>query len=129
MAKRILLVDDDRDMVETLTESLQAEGFEVLAAYDGVQCMDMVKRGKPDLIVLDVMMPNKHGYQAAKELEGDEFSHIPLIMLTGVAEHLRETKYSHAQALECQADDFISKPLKFEVLLKSIRRLLKNGGK
>jgi len=126
MGKRILVVDDDRDLVETLTESLEAEGFEVLAAHDGVECWDLIKRGKPDLIVLDVMMPNKHGYQVAKELENSEYSGIPLVMLTGVADHIRETNYNHAQALECQADDFISKPLNIDVLLKSIGKLLKS---
>jgi two-component system alkaline phosphatase synthesis response regulator PhoP len=125
MNKRILLVDDDRDLVETLTESLETEGYEVIAAYDGNQGLEMIKKGKPDLIVLDVMMPNKHGYQLAKELEGSEFANIPLIMLTAVAEHIRETRFSHQEAMECQADDFISKPVNVDVLLKGIRRLLK----
>ena len=111
MKRRILLVDDDRDLVETLTESLETEGYEVISAYDGDQGLEMIKKGKPDLIVLDVMMPNKHGYQLAKELEGSEFANIPLIMLTAVAEHIRETQFSHAEAMECQADDFIGKPV------------------
>lgn len=124
MSKRILIVDDDRDLVQTLHETLTMEGFEAITANDGEQGLEMVARGKPDLIILDVMMPNKHGYQVAKELEAGGNS-IPVIMLTGVAEQMRGTSFSHAQALECQADDFISKPLNIEILLKSIRRLLK----
>jgi DNA-binding response OmpR family regulator len=125
MAKRILVVDDDRDLVQTLHDTLTMEGFEVISAYDGVEGLAMIKKGKPDLVILDVMMPNKHGYQMAKDLAQSEHSGIPVIMLTGVAEQLRGTNFSHAQALDCPADDFISKPLNVEILLKSIRRLLK----
>ena len=124
MSKRILLVDDDRDLVETMSEALEAAGYQVICAYDGVEAWDLIKRGKPDLIVLDVMMPNKHGYQVAEELEQSEYSHLPLIMLTAVAEHMKDTNFSRSQRLPCQADEFIGKPVKIEVLLKSIRRLL-----
>lgn len=124
MSRRILVVDDDRDHVETLSEALTAEGFEVICGYDGNQCLEMIRKGKPDLVILDVMMPNKHGYQVAKELEGSEYERIPLIMLSAVAENVSKTKYSHAQALECMADDFLSKPVDIELLLKSISKLL-----
>jgi len=125
MGKKILLVDDDHDLVETLAEALEAEGYNVVYAYDGVQGWEKIKSEKPALIVLDVMMPNKHGYQLAKDLENSDYCSTPLIMLTGVAEHIKETSYSHAQAMECQADDFISKPVNIDVLLKSIKRLIR----
>jgi DNA-binding response OmpR family regulator len=124
MGKRILVVDDDRDLVQTMQETLTLEGFEVITANDGEEGMEMAARGKPDLIILDVMMPNKHGYQVAKEL-AEAGNSVPVIMLTGVAEQMRGTNFSHAQALECPADDFISKPLNVQLLLKSIQRLLK----
>jgi DNA-binding response OmpR family regulator len=123
MGKRILLVDDDRDLAQSLAEALELEGFEVITASDGVEGEAMIEKGRPDLIVLDVMMPNKHGYEVAKDLEAGGSS-VPVIMLTGVAEHLRGTNFSHAQALDCPADDFISKPVDVNVLLKSIKRLL-----
>jgi len=127
MGQRILVVDDDRDLVESLGEALGLEGYEVISAYDGVQAWEMIRKGKPDLIVLDVMMPEKHGYQVANELAESEFNSIPVIMLTGVAEHIHDTNFSHAQALECPADEFIGKPVEVEVLLKSVKRLLKKA--
>ena len=125
MKKKILVVDDDRDLVECMADALEVEGFNVVKAYDGVQCWDKVKSAAPDLIVLDVMMPNKDGYQVAEELSKSDFSNIPVIMLTGVSEHMRDTNFSQAQGLSCEADDYLPKPVKAEDLIKSVKRLIK----
>jgi two-component system alkaline phosphatase synthesis response regulator PhoP len=125
MGRKILVVDDDRDLVESLGEALEMEGFNVVKAYDGVQCWDKIKGAKPDLIVLDVMMPNKDGYKVAEELAQSEYSNIPLIMLTGVSEHMRDTNFSRAQGLSCEADDYLPKPVKAADLIRSVKRLVK----
>jgi len=124
MGKRVLLVDDDHDLVDTMAEALEPQGYVVLKAYDGEQGWAMIKEHRPDLIVLDVMMPKKHGYQVAEELKGSEFSEIPVIMLTAVASHVSDTTFSHAQGKALDADDYISKPFRVEDLLASVRRLL-----
>jgi two-component system alkaline phosphatase synthesis response regulator PhoP len=97
MPKRILIVDDDPDLVEAVSMLLEAAGMEPLAAYGGVEGLEKAKNEDPDLIVLDVMMPDKDGYAVAKELAKDaKLSEIPLIMLTAVVDHIGSTHYSHA---------------------------------
>jgi CheY-like chemotaxis protein len=87
MPKRILIVDDDPDLVEAVSMLLEAAGMEPLAAYGGVEGLEKAKNEDPDLIVLDVMMPDKDGYAVAKELAKDaKLSEIPLIMLTAVVD-------------------------------------------
>jgi two-component system alkaline phosphatase synthesis response regulator PhoP len=125
MGRKILVVDDDRDLVDSLGEALEVEGFSVVKAYDGVQCWDKIKSAKPDLIVLDVMMPVKDGYKVAEELAQSDYADIPLIMLTGVSDHMRDTNFSQAQGLSCDADDYLPKPVSAEALVKSVKRLVR----
>jgi DNA-binding response OmpR family regulator len=125
MKSRILLVDDDRDLAETAAEALEAEGFEVITAFDADQGFEMVRRGRPDLIVLDVMMPGRCGFELANELGQTEFASIPVIMLSAVAGPLRDAAKARLGGMECRADAFIGKPLDVEVLLASVRKLLK----
>ena len=84
MAKRILLVDDERDLVETVTFRLKALGYEVITAYDGKEALDKARGEKPDLIILDINMPGIDGVQIAKRVRRDpHLRNIPLIAMTG----------------------------------------------
>lgn len=126
MPKRILIVDDDPDLVEAVSMLLEAEGMTPIAAYGGVEGLEKAKTESPDLIVLDVMMPDKDGYTVAKELaKNDALSGIPVIMLTAVVDHIGHTHYSHASGKELVADDFFQKPVDPETLVKRIAELVK----
>ena len=126
MPKRILIVDDDPDLVEAVSMLLEAEGMTPIAAYGGVEGLEKARTENPDLIVLDVMMPDKDGYAVAKELsKNGELSGIPVIMLTAVVDHIGTTHYSHASGKDLVADDFFQKPVDPEALVKRIGELVK----
>jgi len=123
--KRIVVVDDEPDVAAIVQKNLQKEGFDVEVAYDGVQAMDKIKANPPDAIVLDVMMPEKDGYEVCKELkESDEYCDIPIVMLTAVADHVGSTRYSHSDGMSMEADDYLPKPASAEEITDSIRSLL-----
>ena len=124
MAKRILIVDDDPDLVEAVSMLLEAEGLVPIAAYGGVEGLAKARTESPDLIVLDIMMPDKDGYAVAKELAEDgTLSGIPVIMLTAVTNYVGSTSYSHSSGKELVADDFFEKPVDPEALVKRIVQL------
>jgi len=122
---RILIVDDDPDLVETVSMMLEAKGYETLAAYGGIEGLDKAKNEKPDLIVLDVMMPDKDGFAVCEELKGDpQFEDIPIILLTAIGQKVSTTRYSHSGGMATSADDFFEKPVKPDELVTQIERLL-----
>jgi two-component system alkaline phosphatase synthesis response regulator PhoP len=123
--KRILVVDDEPDFASIVQGNLEKEGFEVEVAYDGVQGIEKVKENPPDAIVLDVMMPEKDGYTVCSELKADEqYADIPILLLTAVASHVTSTRYSHADGMSTEADDYIAKPASAEQITESIKGLL-----
>ncbi len=124
MAK-ILIVDDDPDLVEAVSMILESKGYDVAAAYGGVEGIEMAKVEEPDLIVLDVMMPDKDGYAVAKELKTDEnLKQIPILLLTAVVSHITSTKYTPQMGLETEAEDYMDKPVEPEELVNRIEALL-----
>ena len=125
MAKKILIVDDDPDMVEAVKLQLEAAGLETVTAYDGEEGLAKARAESPDLIVLDVMMPVKDGYTAIKEImDDDELCDIPVIMLTAVTEHVGDTSYSHATGKNLMADDFFKKPVNPDELVARVKELI-----
>jgi two-component system, OmpR family, alkaline phosphatase synthesis response regulator PhoP len=125
MAKKILVVDDDPDLVEAASLILKSRQYEVVAAYGGVEGLEKVKAERPDCIVLDVMMPDKDGYTLCKELKADPaYRDIPVLLLTAVVSHIATTRYSHQMGLETEADDYIDKPVEPDELVKRIEALL-----
>ncbi|MCB2188871.1 MAG: response regulator transcription factor [Deltaproteobacteria bacterium] len=128
MAKKILIIDDDPDLVEAVSMLLEAEGMEPVAAYGGVEGLEKAKTANPDLIVLDIMMPDKDGYAVAKELAADDgLNAIPVIMLTAVTNFVGSTSYSHDSGKSLEADDFFAKPVDPEALVARIVTLM--GGR
>ena len=124
--KRILVVDDEPDFCLIVQGQLEKEGFEVDVAYNGVEGIEKVQANPPDAIVLDVMMPEKDGYEVCKELkEDDKFCDIPVLLLTAVASHVTSTRYSHADGMSTEADDYIAKPASAEEISKSLKRMLR----
>lgn len=126
MAKKyILVVDDDPDLVETVAMMLESKGCEVGKAYDGVEGEEAIKQRRPDLIILDVMMPRKDGYQLCAELKAnEETKDIPVVLLTAVGEAVPTTKYSHADGMSTEADDYVAKPIDTEGLWEVVSNLL-----
>jgi two-component system alkaline phosphatase synthesis response regulator PhoP len=123
--KRILVVDDEPDFAAIVQGNLEKEGFQVEVAYDGVEGLAKIKANPPDAVVLDVMMPEKDGYQVCRELKADKtLCEIPVILLTAVASHVSSTRYSHADGMSTEADDYIPKPASAEEITQSIKSLL-----
>jgi len=123
--KRILVVDDEPDFASIVQRNLEKEGFEVDVAYDGVEGIEKVKQNPPDAIVLDVMMPEKDGYQMCSELKSDEkYADIPIVMLTAVADHVSSTRYSHYDGMSMEADDYLPKPASADDITDSVKSLL-----
>lgn len=126
--KRILVVDDEPDFASIVQGNLEKEGFEVEIAYNGVEGLDKVHANPPDAIVLDVMMPEKDGYEMCADLKGDEkYRDIPIVLLTAVASHVTSTRYSHADGMSTEADDYIAKPASAEEITRSVKDLLDMG--
>lgn len=124
--KNILLVDDDPDFVEAVKVIVESGGFNVRVAYDGQEGLDAVAEEKPDLIVLDVMMPNMDGHAACAKLKSDPATKdIPIILLTAVADRVTTSKYSHRDMLESEAEDYMPKPVDPPELLGLIKSWLK----
>ncbi|MCL4503756.1 MAG: response regulator [Deltaproteobacteria bacterium] len=123
--KYVLIVDDDPDLVETVAMMLQSKGFEVGKAYDGIEGEAAIKQRRPDVLVLDVMMPRKNGYQLCKELKSNKWtSDIPIVMLTAVGDAVPTTSYSHAEGMSMEAEDFIPKPVDAATLVEAVERLV-----
>jgi two-component system response regulator RegX3 len=115
---RILLVDDEPVMVESLSYSLRLEGYDVKAVGDGFQVLPSIEEYKPDLIVLDIMLPGISGLEVCRRLRAQ--STIPVIMLTARGEEI-----DRVMGLEVGADDYLPKPFSFRELLARIRSILR----
>ena len=123
---RILIVDDDPDIVESVTMVLTKNGHDVIGAYGGVEGLEKARKEKPDAIILDVMMPDKDGYEVCKELKADpEYSDIPILLLTAVVSKISSTSYTHRMGMETEADDYVDKPVEPGELARLVERLLK----
>lgn len=121
MAKKILIVDDEPQLVELLKIRLEANDYEVLVAVDGQEGLKMARSKKPDLIILDLMLPKIDGFALCRMLKFDEkYKSIPIIMFTA-----RAQESDKKLGREVGADEYITKPFDPQVLLKKIEDLLK----
>lgn len=122
MAKQVLIIDDDRNMVEYLSVALSEHGYDPVSAFDGNEGLQKVRQTKPDLIVLDVMMPKRSGFVVFNELKRDEHCReIPILMLTALSGVMEE--------LEGHKDETFEKPYEplRDTLTKKIRELRDEG--
>ncbi len=118
MAKKALIVEDDGNISELLRLYLERDGFEVLQAADGGRGVDLARSGEPDIVLLDIMLPVKDGWQVCREIRG--FSKAPIVMLTAKG----ETRDKVA-GLEMGADDYITKPFEIKELLARVHAVLR----
>jgi DNA-binding response OmpR family regulator len=120
---KIVIVEDDKDINELLEYNLQAEGYKTTCVYDGEEALDVIFRIKPDLVVLDIMLPQMNGKEICKVLKSDERTKsIPVIMLTAKSE---ETDV--VVGFELGAEDYVTKPFSPKVLLSRIKAVLKRS--
>jgi two-component system, OmpR family, alkaline phosphatase synthesis response regulator PhoP len=121
--KKILLVDDEPDILEFLEYNLKKEGFAVFTANDGPSALVKARSAKPDLIILDIMMPGLDGVETCRQLREDpQFKNTPIAFLTA-----RDEDYTQIAALDIGGDDFITKPIKPKVFLSRIQALLRRS--
>lgn len=118
MSETVLLVDDEKSIVEPLRYHLEREGYAVITAYDGEETLRRARTGNPDLIVLDITLPKLDGWEVCRILRQE--STIPIIMLTA-----RDEETSKVLGLDLGADDYLTKPFSFQELLARVRALLR----
>ena len=117
----VLVVDDDPDLVEAVSMKLESHNFRVAKAYDGVEAWDKIKEERPDLIILDVMMPRKNGYELCDELKKtEEYKDIVVVLLTAVADAVTSTSYTHMDGKTTLADDYVPKPIDMDKLMEIV---------
>jgi two-component system phosphate regulon response regulator PhoB len=119
--QRVLIVEDEVDIADLIMFNLQRAGYEVLKAHDGISGTEKAIRERPDLIVLDLMLPGRDGYSVFREVRRDaRTSHIPVIMLTA-----RAQTEDRIQGLEAGADDYLTKPFSPKELVLRVNAILK----
>ena len=118
--KRVLIVDDEPDIVESIKFNLELEGIECLEAHDGEEALSKAKKEMPDLIILDIMLPKMNGYKVARLLSFDEaYKNIPIIMLTA-----RAQEKDMLLGEETGAKEYITKPFSMDDLVVHIKKYL-----
>ncbi|MCG6973223.1 MAG: response regulator [Desulfobacterales bacterium] len=121
----ILVVDDDPDLVESIAMKVESNNYRVAKAYDGIEAWEKIKEDRPDLIILDVMMPRKNGYELCDELKkDDQYKDIVVVLLTAVGDAVTTTKYTHFGGKTTLADDFIAKPIDLDKLMEIVKENL-----
>ena len=119
----ILIIDDKPDAIIAAKKALQSEGYNVIEVYNGKTGLEAIEEKTPDLILLDVMMPDMDGFEICKKLKEDElYNHIPIIMLTAKGE-----VDDRVEGIETGADDYITKPFNLRELKARIRMVLRRA--
>ncbi len=118
--KKILIVDDEVDLVETVRFPLEMEGFDVLVSYNGEDALNQARKESPDLIILDLMLPKLDGYKVCRLLKFDErYKHIPILMLTAKTQEKDKTL-----GMETGANEYITKPFEMDYLMEKVKTYL-----
>jgi two-component system alkaline phosphatase synthesis response regulator PhoP len=120
-SKKILIVDDEEDLVETVRFPLEMEGYHVLVSHNGEEALDQARKENPDLILLDLMLPKVDGYKVCHRLKSDDrYKHIPILMLTA-----KSQEKDMVLGMETGANEYITKPFDIRDLLKKVKQHLK----
>lgn len=121
----ILLIDDDPDFVDATRLVLEEAGYEVRTALHGQEGLDLARQKTPDLIILDIIMPEQDGFMVCEALKADpELRHVPIMMLTSFAERVSDTSLAVKQGMMLEAEDYVDKPVRPPELLRRIEKLL-----
>ena len=119
--KKILIVDDEKDILEFLSYNLKKEGFSIYTAFDGLEGLEKTKKIKPDLIIVDLMMPKMNGIEMCENIRNDKkLSNVIILFLTA-----RSEDYTQIAALDSGADDFLKKPIKPKLLISKVKSIMR----
>lgn len=121
MNKKILIVEDEKDLGEIIKKTLSEEGFSVDILYDGARVMEFFYHSNPNLVLLDINLPKKNGWEICEEIR--KVSTVPIIIMTA-----RDTELDEIHGLELGADDYVTKPFSLKVMVIKIKKLLKLEG-
>ena len=128
MKGKILVVDDDPDILDAVSMILETQGYELVFAHDGAECLDKLESEKPDLLILDLLMPNVDGFGVYRELQSPKWSgyrDMPILILSSVREEASRRRYELETGQALKPDEYIEKPILPGVLLKCVEKLLK----
>ncbi len=126
--RKILIVDDDPDILAAIGAVLEARNYEVATARDGEEGLARLKEEKPDLMILDLLMPRKDGFAVCKELKDprwSKYSDMPILMLTSVREEVSRRRYELETGLSLDVDDYVEKPIDPFLLVERVENLMK----
>jgi DNA-binding response OmpR family regulator len=132
MSAKILVVDDDPDILEAISLILKANGYDVVTANDGIDGLNKLKEERPDMMILDLLMPKLDGFGVCKELKDPRwarYGHIPIIILSSVREDASKRRYELETGLQLDVDDYVEKPIEHTILLERIGKILRKAGK
>ena len=132
MAEKILVVDDDPDILDGITMILESKGYQVIGVRNGLECLASLRVQRPDLIVLDLLMPKKDGFAVYKDLQEPQWTQykdIPILILTSVREEASRRRYELETGQELRVDDYLEKPFLPDVLLQRIEKLINREAK
>ncbi len=127
MAGKILVVDDDPDILDAVAMILESQGYEVVTARDGIEGLATLKAEQPDLMILDLLMPKMDGFAVCKELQDPKWSEhkdTPILILTSVREDASRRRYELETGRLLDVDDYLEKPMSPDVLLKRVSTLM-----
>lgn len=128
MREKILVIDDDPDILDALTMILESKGYQVITARDGIEALAKLEAEKPDLMILDLLMPKMDGFAVYKELQDPKWSKhkdMPILILTSVREEASRRRYELETGAELDIEDYIEKPFPPDILLERVGRLIK----
>ena len=125
--KKVLVVDDDPDILDAITVILESQGYQVVVARDGIECFDRLGAEKPDLMILDLLMPKMDGFAVYKELREPKWSQyqdMPILILTSVREEASRRRYELETGQQLSTDEYLEKPISPKILLDSVGKLV-----
>lgn len=126
MASKIMVVDDEPDVVDLVKLVLESDGFDVVTAYSGKECLEKIEKEMPDLVLLDIMMPQMDGWEVFRRIKANEKTRdIPVAMLTAKTQSIDKMIGLHV----VKVDDYITKPFGRSELLERVKKILKEKNK
>ncbi len=128
---KILVVDDDPDIIKATRRVLETQGYRVIAALNGEECLEKIREERPDLIILDLLMPKLDGFGVCRELRQNvkyaKYSDIPILIVTAVREDASRRRYELETGIDLNVDDYIEKPIRPLDLLHRVEKLLQES--
>ena len=128
--RKILVIDDDPDILEALTTVLESQGYQVAIARDGAEGLDRLRAEKTDLIILDLIMPRMDGFAMYKRLKNPDrpdYGDIPILLLTSLREESSRRRFELETGMEMAVDDYVEKPISPQIMLERVEKLLQKA--